>query len=127
MPTWQRPGLAGRQKRHEQEKKGLCHAAVARRVRPRREAAHAPGADGNPDLLERAPVVRRPLVAEEPASVGRLEGEVHLQAAPIGRAGIRPAPLVVMDADPSAQLGWMVRAPPGPVLPAMPAPRELSK
>ena len=39
------------------------------RVRPRREAADVRGAHGDPDLLERAPAIRRSLVTEEPAAV----------------------------------------------------------
>src|SRR5690348_8625249 len=103
----------------------LRHAAEMRSVRPRREAADAPGADRDPDLLERAPVVGGSLVLQEPAAVPGLEGVVHLQAAPVGAPGIGPAAFVVVDAKPAPQPGWMIRLPPRPVLAPLPRPREL--
>src|SRR2546421_8349804 len=97
--------IAGRRRGCIGAKNALSQAAVMRRVRPRREAARAGGAHRNPDLLERAPVIRRPLVPQEPAAVRRLEGEIHLQAAPVRPAGIPPASLVVVDAEPPREMG----------------------
>ena len=103
----------------------LVHAAVVRSAWPGREAAQAPCAHRGPDLLEWAPVVRRPPVAGEPAAVGRLEGEVHLQAAVVGAVRIGPASLVAVDAGPSLQLGRVVGSPPGCMLTAAPQASEV--
>src|SRR3569833_4633694 len=96
-------------------------AAVPRRVRPRVETPALRRFFRHPDLLERRPVIGRPLRPEEPAAVGRLEAVVHLQAAPVGRAGIRPAAFEVMDAHELAVVRWMLGLAPVPgrlVLPA---------
>jgi hypothetical protein len=61
-------------------------------------------------------VVGRALVPEQPAAVGLLEAEIHLEAAPVWAARIRPAPLVVVDAEPRVEPRWMVRPPPHRVL-----------
>src|SRR6476620_2610415 len=100
-------------------------AAVARRVRPGGKAPCARRAYTNPDLLERAPVIRRALVAEEPAAVRLLEREVHLEAAPVRAAGIGPAALVVVDAIPGPQVRRVRRVPPRAVRAVPPAPDEL--
>jgi hypothetical protein len=117
--------IAGRRKALMSRERRLHHAAVPRRIRPRREAAATRCAHRDPDLLEGAPVVCRPLVAEEPASVVLLEREVHLEAAPVGAPGIGPASLVAMDAEPGAELGWVLRLPPGLVGPVLPSPGEV--
>src|SRR5690348_12611209 len=78
----------------------LVDAAETRGVRPGREAARVRCPDGGPDLLERAPVIRRPFVPQQPAAVGGLEAEIHLQPAPVRAGRIRPAALVVVDAHP---------------------------
>src|SRR6476646_9549451 len=106
------------------EPKLLEHAAVLRRVRPRREASTARGTDGDPDLLECAPVVGGALVSQQPAAVPLLEAEVHLEAAPVRAARVRPAPLVVVDAEPRVELRRMVRSPPGRVFALSPGVRE---
>src|SRR5262249_54804897 len=108
-----------------ERKRVLVRAAIACGIRPRREATGVRGTHRNPDLLERAPVIGCALVAEEPAAVGALEGVIHLEAAPVRAAGIRPAALVAVDAHPVPELGWVVREPPGGVRTALPAPREL--
>src|SRR5215471_6107970 len=80
------------------------------------------GANRRPDLLERAPVIRRALVAEEPAAVGLLEPDVHLEPAVVGSARIRPTALVAVDAEPVAEI-WRVRRPqPRPMGAVPPAP-----
>src|SRR5436309_5094324 len=61
-----------------------------------------------PDLLERRPVVGRSLAGVEPAAVAPLEALVHLEPAVIGRPGVRPAPLVVVDAEELPQV-WRVQ------------------
>src|SRR5881227_200904 len=104
--------------------KRLVHAAVTSSARPRREAAGVRGAHRHPDLLERAPVVRRALVAEEPAAVRLLEREVHLQPSPVGAAGIGPAALVAVDAEPGPEIRWVVRAPPRSVCDVPPTPLQ---
>src|SRR5436190_4401533 len=105
--------------------KALVRAAVTRRVRPRRKATRACRAYRDPDLLERAPVIRRAFVTEQPATVGLLEREVHLQAAPVGATRIGPAALVVVDASPSPQVRWVRRVPPRAVRAVPPAPDDL--
>src|SRR5438034_3088767 len=99
----------------QEQGKALVQTAVTRRARPRRVAAYARCAHRDPDLLERAPVIRRALVAEEPAAVGALEREIHLEAAPVRAARIGPAALVAVDAEPAPKRGWVIRTPPGPV------------
>src|SRR5215475_1552419 len=85
------------------------------------------GAHCDPDLLERAPVIRRSLVAEEPAPVLLLEGEIHLQAAPVRATRVAPAPLVAVDAEPVPQQGRVLRPPPGAVSSMLPAPGDLTE
>src|SRR4029077_12594739 len=102
--------ISGPSKRMVERKNALVRAAVACGIRPRGEAAGVRGAHGDPDLLERAPVIRRALVAEEPAAVGALERVIHLEAAPVRAAGIRPASFVAVDAHPVPELGRVVRA-----------------
>src|SRR5437763_3865752 len=104
--------------------KRLVHAAVTSSARPRREAAGVRGAHRHPDLLERAPVVRRALVAQEPAAVRLLERDVHLQPAPVGAAGIGPSALVAVDAEPGPEIGWVVREPARSVCNVPPAPTQ---
>src|SRR6476661_6147228 len=105
--------------------KELVRAAVTRRVRPGGKAPRARRAYPDPDLLERAPVIRRALVAKEPAAVRLLEREVHLEAAPVRAAGIGPAALVVVDAVPGPHVRWVRRLPPRAVCAVPPAPDEL--
>src|SRR5579859_855490 len=73
-------------------------------VRPGPEAARPRGADGRPDLLERRPVVGRALEEEEPRRVRTLEAEIHLEAAVVRAAAVRPAPFVVVDAEPGREM-----------------------
>ena len=58
------------------------------------------GPCGDPDLLERRPVVRRALAAEQLAPVGALERDVHLQPAVVRRVRVVPGALVAVDAHP---------------------------
>src|SRR5438309_4348250 len=74
-------------------------AAEPRSVRPRPETPAPGGLLGRPDLLERRPVVRRALRSHEPGRIRPLEAEVHLQAAVVGAASVRPAALVAVDAE----------------------------
>src|SRR3954470_12297387 len=104
--------------------KTLVHAAITSSVRPRREPAGPRCAHRDPDLLERAPVIRRAFVAKEPAAVRLLEREVHLEPAPVGAAGIGPAALVLVDAQPGPEIRWVARAPPRSVCDVPPAPLE---
>src|ERR1700675_1735519 len=53
-----------------------------------------------PHLLERRPVVRRPLAGEEPAAVGALEPDIHLQAAVVRRIRVGPRTFIAVDAEP---------------------------
>src|SRR5256885_1781355 len=78
--------VSGPSKGVTEPKIDLQHAAVLRRVRPRREAATARGTDRDPDLLEWAPVVGGALVLQQPAAVRLLETEIHLEAAPVRAA-----------------------------------------
>src|SRR4051812_25745678 len=78
--------------------------AEPRSIRPGPETPASEGSFRRPDLLERRPVVGRALVPEEPGSVMALERDAHLQAAPVGVAGVRPAPLVAVDAEPIPQV-----------------------
>jgi len=105
--------------------KALVRAAVTRRVRPWRKTPCARRAHADPDLLERAPVIRRALVVEEPAAVRLLEREVHLEAAPVRAPGIGPAALVVVDAIPGPQVRRVRRVPPSAVRAVPPAPDKL--
>src|SRR3712207_2414967 len=73
----------------------LDQSAASRRVRPRVEpAAGTESTLGDPHLLERRPVVRRPLAPQQVAAVGAHERPVHLQAAPVGRTRVVPGALV---------------------------------
>src|SRR5689334_17428486 len=101
------------------QEKTLVHAAATRRVRPRRKPPRACGAYRDPYLLECAPVVRRALVGEEPAPVGLLEREIHLEPAPVRAAGIGPAALVTVNAEPGLKIGRVGGLPPR-VVRAMP-------
>src|SRR5512133_3934779 len=105
--------------------KALVRAAVTRCVRPRRKAPRARRAHRDPDLLERAPVIRRALVTEEPAAVRLLEREVHLEAAPVRAAGIGPAALVAVNAEQGLVIRGVRRVPPRAVRAVPPAPNEL--
>ena len=61
-----------------------------------------------------------PFVADEPRRVRPLEAEVHLQAAVVGPAAVRPAALEAVDAEERRLVGRMLRLPPrrrGPPLP----------
>ena len=109
----------------QEQGKALVQTAVTRRARPRRVAAYARCAHRDPDLLERAPVIRRALVAEEPAAVGALEREIHLEAAPVRAARIGPAALVAVDAEPAPKRGRVLRTPPRPVRAVSPVAGDL--
>src|SRR5215467_4228525 len=102
----------------------LIQTAVTRRVRPRRVTAGVRGSHRDPDLLEWAPVIGRSLVVEEPGAVGLLEGEVHLEPAPVRAAGIGPAALVTVDAEPVREARRMVRVPPRLMRTVLPAPGD---
>src|SRR6476646_11052133 len=105
--------------------KELVRAAVTRCARPGGKAPRARRAYPDPDLLERAPVIRRALVVEKPAAVRLLEREVHLEAAPVRAPGIGPAALVVVDAIPGPQVRRVRRVPPSAVRAVPPAPDKL--
>src|SRR5579871_1485976 len=92
-------------------RKFLVDAAGVSGVRPRLEAAYAPRSHAGPDLGKRSPVIRCPLVPEEPGAVRRLEGVVHLEPAPVRSVRVRPAAFVVVDAVPRVQLRGMVSDP----------------
>src|SRR5262249_26971539 len=115
---------AGPSKYRKSRGKTLVQAAVTCRVRPRRIAAGVRGAHRDPDLLECAPVIRGSLVAEEPAAVGLLEREVHLEPAPVRAAGIGPAALVPVDAQPVPEARRVLRVPPRLVCAVLPAPSD---
>ena len=66
---------------------------------------------GDPDLLERSPVVGRALAAQELPPVRPLEAEVHLEPAVVGRIRIVPAALVAVDAEPRRTMRRMTGAP----------------
>src|SRR2546421_8097945 len=95
-------------------------AAEPRRVRPGPVTPAPGGFFRRPDLLERRPVVGRPLRPQEPAGIGLLKAEVHLEAAVVGPAAVRPAPLVVMDAEERRLVRRVLCPPPGPRPPAPP-------
>src|SRR4051794_20729394 len=80
--------------------------AIPRRVRPRVKTSAPCGSFGDPDLLERRPVVGRPFRPKEPPPVGRLEADVHLQSAVVRAAAVRPAAFVAMDAKELLQMRW---------------------
>src|SRR5579863_8601713 len=103
----------------------LVDAASVSGAGPRLETADAPRPDSGPDLLERRPVVRRPLVLQEPVTVGVLEGVVHLKPAPVRRVRIRPAALVMVDAVPGLEPRRMVGDAPGGARAPLPDPGEL--
>jgi hypothetical protein len=117
--------ISGPSKRMVEPKSCLHQAAVARGIRPRREAARVRGAHRDPDLLERAPVIRRPSVTEEPAAVRLLEREIHLEPAPVRTSRVAPTSLVAVDAEPTPEIGRMRRTPPRLVGAMPPAPFEL--
>src|SRR4051812_17908133 len=85
--------------------------AGPRRVRPRPETPAAGCFFCCPDLLERRPVVGRPLRSEQPGAVGGLEAVVHLQPAPERCAAVRPAPLVAVDAEERREVRRVLRLP----------------
>src|SRR5437764_8837415 len=102
--------------------------AEPRRVRPRPETPALARLLRRPDLLERGPVVGRSLQSIEPAPVSLLEREAHLEPAPVRRAGVAPASLVAVDAEPVAQVRRAKRAPvcrPGPPLPEQDRPPDV--
>src|SRR4029079_5057599 len=109
----------------QEQGKVLVRAAATCRVRPRGEAPRTRRAHRNPDLLERAPVIRSALVAEEPAAVGLLEREIHLEPAPVRAARIGPAALVGGYAQPGREIGRVFRLPPRAMRATVPAPFEL--
>src|SRR3954451_13791823 len=74
-------------------------AAEPRRVGPGIETPAPRRLFCHPDLLERRPVVGRALRPKERPAVGCLEPEIHLQTAVVGAAPVRPAALVVVDAE----------------------------
>src|ERR1700681_4855807 len=80
-------------------------------VRPGPETPALEGFLRHPDLLQRRPVVGRPLQPVDPAPVPLLEGEVHLEPAPVRAADVVPGALVVVVAHPLAHMGRTLRAP----------------
>jgi hypothetical protein len=70
-------------------------------------------------------MVRGALVPQEPAAIGGLEREIHLQATPVRAARVAPASLVAVNAEPGLEVRRMVGPPPGGVLPVPPFPRQL--
>src|SRR3954470_8040820 len=88
-------------------------AAVPRRIRPGIETPALRRLFCHPDLLERRPVVGRALRPKERSAVGRLEPDVHLQAAVVRAATVGPASLVVVDAEELIQVGRTLRPPVG--------------
>src|SRR5439155_10467691 len=67
---------------------------------------------GGPHLLERRPVIGRPLACEQPTAVDALEAEIHLQAAVVAVAGVRrPATFEVVDAEPLPLVRGILGAP----------------
>src|SRR6185436_16350923 len=81
-------------------------------VRPGAVAATAAvGALRDPHLLEGRPAVRETLAQEEARRVRPHEAAVHLQATPVRVAGVAPAALEVVDAEPAALVRRMRREP----------------
>src|SRR3954464_11451445 len=81
--------------------------AKPRGVRPGPETPAPGGFLRRPDLLERRPVVGRPLGAQKPRRIRPLEAEVHLEPAVIRRPRVGPAPFVVVDAEKRRQMRRM--------------------
>src|SRR5581483_10141817 len=52
---------------------------------------------------------------------------IHLEAAPVRTAGVAPAPLVPVDAEPVPQLRRVLRVPPGAMRTVTPAVHELAE
>src|SRR5712691_5098996 len=92
--------------------KPLDETAEPRGVRPRVEAAAAAVRTlGDPDLLERRPVVRSSLTPEQVGPVKALEDAVHLQPAVVAVARVRrPRALEAVDAHELAPMRRMQRA-----------------
>src|SRR5436190_7345554 len=84
-------------------------AADPRSARPGIEPPAPGGFFGDPDLLERRPVVGRPFRAQQPAAVALLEAEVHLEPAEVRASAVRPARLVPMDTKPRCQVRRAMR------------------
>src|SRR5205823_1294989 len=85
--------------------------AVPRSVRPRPKPPAPQRFFRRPDLLERGPMVGSSLLAQEPPRVGVLEAEVHLEAAVVRAAGVRPAALVAMDTKECPEMRRVFRPP----------------
>src|SRR5437870_323284 len=98
--------------------------AEPRRVGPGPVTPAPGGFLGRPDLLERRPVIRRAFRPHEPRGVGPLKDEVHLQAAVVRAAAVRPAALVVMDAEERLLVRRMLRPAPGRRCPLLPQPNR---
>src|SRR4051794_41706503 len=96
--------------------------ARPRGVRPGPETPAPGGFLCRPDLLERRPVIGRPLRAQEPWRVRPLEPEVHLQPAVVGPAAVPPAALVAVDAEELGQMRRPLGEPPGGRRPPLPEP-----
>src|SRR4029450_8044475 len=90
----------------------LDQPAGPRRVRPGPvTAAASVRAPAAPHLLERRPAVGPPAPQEFTRRIGAHEAAIHLQAAPVRVAGVAPAPLVAVDAEPAAPVLRPTREP----------------
>src|SRR5207302_10171928 len=88
-------------------------AADPRCVRPRPETPALAGFFRRPDLLQRRPVVPRPLPLVDPPPVPLLDGEAHLETAPVGAADVVPGSFVVVDAHPLVHVRRVLGQPVG--------------
>src|SRR5436309_3395546 len=80
------------------------------RIRPRiKPASGTIRPLGNPDLLERSPVVGCALPEQQVSAIGALKADVHLETPEVWRIRVGPHPLVTMDTKPGLQTRWMVR------------------
>src|ERR1051325_4862973 len=88
-------------------------AADPRSVRPRPETPALAGFLRCPDLLQGRPVIGGPLQPVDPTAVPLLEGQAHLEAAPVRAADVVPGALVVVDAHPLAHMRRVLGQPVG--------------
>src|SRR5205085_4590499 len=88
-------------------------ATDPRSVRPRPETPALAGFFRRPDLLQRRPVIGGSLQPVDPAAVPLLEGQAHLEAAPVGAADVVPGAFVVVDAHPLVHVRRVLGQPVG--------------